>query len=178
MAGVTSEMLGAMRVTVGYLGEREQHAWWTSAFFTASSRAFLEPVFPRTMLLAQCTGVAAAAAITHDDRIGIGDVFHLFRLPEDLEQAIHAVLQVPEVAARIAPLATTEGAALAFLRQHAGDPAQHRDGPVRVGGTLDLRRPGAWRQAAALYLGAFEAGAQVFPFFADRESGTAARARA
>lgn len=160
--------LASIRIVVGYLGERDNHGWWPSSFFSPSSRAFLEPVFPRTMLLAQSAGIAAAAAITHDDRIGTGEVFHLFRLPEDVEQRIHALLHDQEVAARIAPLTAGLEAARTFLHRHAAEGVELRDGPVRVGGIADLREPGAWGPAVALYLGAFETGSQSFPFFADR----------
>jgi len=36
-----------LRLIVGFLGERAQCAWWPTAFYEASSRQFLEPVFPR-----------------------------------------------------------------------------------------------------------------------------------
>jgi hypothetical protein len=86
------ESLAALRTLVGFLGEREQFAWWPSAFFAPGSQAFLLPLFARTRLLAQCNGVTQAAALVHDDRIGVGQVYHLFRLPEDMEQAIHRFL--------------------------------------------------------------------------------------
>lgn len=69
-----------LRVAVGYLGEKDQNGWWTSSFLSPTSKPFLSPVFPRTFALAQLHGVTAAAAAVHDDRIGVGDVFHLFRL--------------------------------------------------------------------------------------------------
>lgn len=66
------QQLAILRTVVGYLGERDQSAWWQSSFFGPSSRAFLQPIFARTELLAQYNGVTRAAALVHDDRIGVG----------------------------------------------------------------------------------------------------------
>ena len=81
--------LATLRLLVGFLGEKDHFAWWQSSFFAPGSNAFLAPVFPRTQLLAQYEGVTRAASLQHDDRIGVGDVCHLFRLPEDVEQGLH-----------------------------------------------------------------------------------------
>jgi hypothetical protein len=40
----------------------------------------------------QCNGETHAAALVHDERIGVGNVYHLFRLPEEMEQGIHQKL--------------------------------------------------------------------------------------
>ena len=50
-----------MRLLVGFLGERAQCAWWPTAFYEASSKLFLEPVFSKTSRLAQYHGVLEAA---------------------------------------------------------------------------------------------------------------------
>src|SRR5215212_10212064 len=60
------EALTTLRTVVGYLGERDQFAWWQSSFFAPTSRAFLAPVFGRTQALAQYAGVSRAAALVHD----------------------------------------------------------------------------------------------------------------
>src|SRR6266498_2626769 len=102
MESVQLEAFAAMRAVVGFLGEREQYAWWQSSFFSAQNRAFLAPVFGRTQLLAQAMGVTRAASLVHDERIGVGRVFHLFRLPEDVEERVHQTIQQPAVAQRVA----------------------------------------------------------------------------
>ena len=68
-----------MRMLVGFLGERAQHAWWPTAFYEPSSRHFLEPVFVKTARLAQYHGVVEAARRLHDEHLSVGS-FHLFRL--------------------------------------------------------------------------------------------------
>ena len=128
--------LAQYRFTIGYLGEREQFGWWQSAFFSTSSRAFLDPVFPRTRFVAQCHGVTLAAARVHDERIGVGRVYHLFRLPEEMEQGIHQVLHDPELAGLAQANLANKDAALQALRQLAVEQAQPGLGPTRIGPSL------------------------------------------
>ncbi len=162
------EHIALLRASVGYLGEREQYAWWQSTFFAPGSRAFLAPTFGRTHELAQYRGVTRAAALIHDERIGVGRVYHLFRLPEDLEQAIHRIVQTPVVGKRITELVAHRDVALAYLRTEARSAASVSVGPFEIGPARDLRAWRSWRAVAAQYLGAFEAGAGVYPYFTDR----------
>jgi hypothetical protein len=152
----------------GYLGEREQFGWWQSAFFGLGSQAFLTPVFGRTLLLAQASGVTRSAAAIHDERIGVGSVYHLFRLPEDLEQGIHRALHDPHLKARLSSLLRSREEAMAFLHGEAGEAASAEEGPVWVSAARDLAQPSHWRTVAAFYLRAFERGGEVYPYFADR----------
>jgi hypothetical protein len=161
------DLLISIRATVGYLGEKDQFAWWPSAFFGPSSNSFLAPVFARTQMLAQCAGVTRAAASVHDERIGVGRVYHLFRLPEDMEQTIHSALQTPALCQNLDNHVANKDAALAFLRQTAAPLRKPGVGPTLVGGLVDLRNLEHWRLVAAHYLHAFERGAEVFAYFAD-----------
>lgn len=162
------ETLAMCRAAAGYLGERAQHGWWSSGFFEPSSRAFLAPVFGRTIVLAQCSGVTQAAALVHDERIGVGRVYHLFRLPEDVEQGIHQALQRPAVIQRIATLVTSTEAAVQHLREIGRTTSAAHIGPMRIGDARSMRDAGAWRAVAAQYAHAFTTGNPVFPFFADQ----------
>lgn len=81
-----------LRTAVGVLCERAEFGYCSSKFSSTEAEAFLSPVFPRARFLACLTGVTAAAARAHDARIGIGNVYHLFRLPEDVEQGIHELV--------------------------------------------------------------------------------------
>ena len=159
--------LATLRILVGYLGECEHFAWWQSAFFASGSQAFLAPLFARTQLLAQCNGVTRAAGLIHDERIGVGHVYHLFRLPEDMEQGLHGVLNDDEACGHIETRLANRETALASLRELAGRQEIASMGPTRVGATSNLRSMDAWTVAAAHYLHAFEHGSQVYPYFAD-----------
>lgn len=80
MQAADFEQIAAIRAAVGYLGEKDQAGWWSSSFFASTGSAFLSPIFPRTQVVAQCQGVSGAASKIHDERIGVGNVYHLFRL--------------------------------------------------------------------------------------------------
>lgn len=163
------EHLAVLRAVVGFLGEKSQHHWWASAFFAPESDAFLSPVFPRTEMLARCHGATQAAALVHDVRIGVGRVFHLFRLPEDMELGIHEALHDKAVVERIeAAVANTE-AATSFLRESASEEGTSGKGPVSVGASEDLRDSNSWGAVAEHYATAFGSGTMIFPFFTDKE---------
>ncbi len=157
--------LAILRIVVGYLGEKEQYDWWTSSFFSEGSDAFLSPVFSRTMLLAQCTGVSKAATLIHDERIGIGDVYHLFRLPEELAQGIHQTLQDPELSQEIAAITENQTSALDYLQQNVEIPSNDEIGPVRIGDRSALFNMDQWDNVRAYYAKAFSNGEQIFPYF-------------
>ena len=162
------QVLATLRAIVGYLGERDHAGWWQSAFFAPGSAAFLAPVFSRTQTLAQCTGVTRAAAAVHDERIGVGHVYHLFRLPEDVEQRIHTELHDPELTRTIGEAVASKDNAIQYLRDQRGSAEGAGVGPVRVGDLHDLRAEERWRDVAAEYLRAVEAGVEIYPYFADR----------
>ncbi len=157
------EKLAKLRIIIGYLGEREQFGWWQSSFFTQGSSAFLAPLFSRTQVLAQCSGVTQAAALIHDERIGVGSVYHLFRLPEDMEQAIHKTLRET-----ILPDAVkNKEAALNDLRKFASKPDNGSEGPVLLGAKSSLLELSSWQNVCGLYLEAFDRGIKIYPYFAE-----------
>jgi len=63
-------------------------------------------MFSRTARLAQYNGVREAARQLHDKYSGIGNVIHVFRLPEEVEQDLQQlILNAPdEWFAEIIPL--------------------------------------------------------------------------
>lgn len=162
------ESLATLRAVVGYLGEREQYGWWQSSFFAPFSEAYLAPVFPRSALAARCHGATRAACIAHDEHIGVGNVYHLFRLQEGIEQGIHRILHEPDACTRIAAPVADRDRAMRYLQSTAGDIAAPGVGPTRVGALADLGQREPWRAVAAHYAEAFAAGSHVYPYFADR----------
>jgi hypothetical protein len=161
------KQLALLRIAVGLLGEQVQPRWWISTFCGANGKAFLAPVFPRTQVLAQLHGVSAAAAIVHDDHIGVGNAFHLFRLPEDLEQEIHGVAS-GEAVGEISDVMHSADSAMQFIKNSAARVCKDAVGPVKVGQMTSLREASSWRDVAAFYLSAFEGHKETFPFFSDR----------
>lgn len=109
-----AQTIAELRVLVGYLGE-QQPTWWTSQFFSPTAIAFLGPVFTRTSALAQYQGVTAAAARRHEEHIGEGRTYHLFRLPEIFEQSSAAVFSDKDFEASVRALVTSRDQALTHL---------------------------------------------------------------
>ena len=157
--------LAKLRTVIAYLGEHEQFSWWHSSFFSPGGRTFLSPVFAKTHVMAQCVGASQAAALVHDERIGVGDVYHLFRLPEDIEQRLHATLADVKVSDEISSFVGSRENALAYMRTQARAIRTPGVGPVRIGNAEDMRSPNSWKIIAAHYLDAFEHAAQSYPYF-------------
>lgn len=161
-------VIAELRIIVGYLGEKGQGNWWTSEFFSATASAFLAPIFNRSLFLAQYQGATAAAAKVHDEAIGVGRIFHLFRLPIGLEQASADALNDTAFVQTIqARLASRE-----LALEHLGDLAKREEfaspGPVSIGQMsqdlkVDLQR------AAGFYSAAFTSGIQTFPYVREVE---------
>lgn len=158
-----------LRFLVGYLGERSQANWWPSEFLAKQSEAFLAPVFPKAWLLAKLSGVTEAARRVHDERIGVGRVFHLFRIPETIEQRCFEIVQAPPVIGGVGKVLNCAETVAATLKDLAKTAWFAEEGPVRVGKKSDLDKPDWISRVAGLYAGAFEGGFQTFPYFTDEE---------
>jgi hypothetical protein len=118
---------------------------------------FLEPVFPKTARLAQYHGITEAARRLHDEHIGVGSVFHLFRLPEEAEQGIHSALLDANREDR--------DAALHALAEIAGGTRHASEGPTSVGALKDVFTAGAVEVIARSYLAAFRGHVRTYPYF-------------
>lgn len=151
-----------LRVLVGYLGERQQSNWWPSSFLDRTSEAFLTPVFGHAVANARVTGLTEAARRVHDDAIGVGRAFHLFRLPETLEQELHRTM----AASGNAAVVETAEAALEELKTLSSGEIAVKPGPVHVG-PLNMLGDARWvPEVAGHYHAAFTAGVPSFPYFA------------
>ncbi len=152
-----------IRMLVGFLGERAQCAWWPTAFYESSSRLFLEPVFSKTSRLAQYHGVLEAARRLHDEHLSVGS-YHLFRLPEEVEQDLHAIVQssVGEELASQIPL--NKDAALDALKRLAATGSASSEGPTAVGSIKDIDSTDTPKAIAATYLSAFARDAKAYPY--------------
>jgi hypothetical protein len=160
--------ISEMRVLVGYLGERDQYGWWSSEFFSDTAAAFLAPIFNRSLFLARYQGATAAAAKVHDEAIGVGRIYHLFRLPIGLEQAsadaLNDAVFVQTVQARLA----NRDLALARLAELAKKAESASPGPVSLGQMTQDLVPELQR-AAGFYCAAFTSGIQTFPYVREAE---------
>ncbi len=162
-------MIGAiltMRFAVGLLGEKEQAGWWPSSFMSPTSSAFLRPVFGANIMQARYQGIVEAGKRVHDERIGVGRVFHLFRLPEATEQRLFDALSSTE--REVATGALSPEAANEQLSVLAVALTEAKQGPISIGSADDLGKPDWLKVAASLYAAAFAAGVQCFPYFSEK----------
>lgn len=153
-----------MRTLVAFLGERAQHNWWSSMFMSAAGAPVLAHPFPRTVHLAQYHGAVEAARKTHDELIGVGQVLHLFRAPDEVEQDLHAMV-LQGAPSALAPVVLTREAALAQLIEMGSPPSSPIVGPVLVGEPSELLVNDAVQKTAGIYAAAFTSGQRAYPYF-------------
>lgn len=156
--------LAILRTLVGYLGEKEQLAWWDSNFLSSIGLQFLQINFPRTALSAAIHSTAEAARRLHDQRIGKSGVYHLFRLPAALEEDVHHTILDPALALS-ADLIKDRETALGWLKDHAAPDSTAAGGAVLLGSIRDIQQPLLLEQLAALYHLAFLTNTPCFPYF-------------
>lgn len=152
-----------MRLIVGFLGERPQFAWWTTSFFGDYSLRSLEFVTPKTSLLAQYHGVVEAARKLHDEHLNVGS-YHLFRLPEEVEQDLHAMMQSGVGTELAEQIPQDKDAALAALRTLAGAIPSAAVGPTAVGNIDQVSASETLKSIAGTYVSAFSQNAQTYPY--------------
>lgn len=153
-----------MRLLVGFLGEKSQLNWWPTTFIGSSSNLFLSPVFPRTTLLSQYHGILEAARRVHDERIGVGSVFHLFRLPEAYEHDLHALISDGGFSLPLVSFANKDSALAALQKIAVGDTPPN-EGPVKLGNAQDIMTSGAIRDISRCYVAAFGQGLTSYPYY-------------
>lgn len=149
------------RVLVGFLGERAQFGWWPTAFYESSGRLFLKPIFSRTPQVAQYHGVVEAARRLHDEHLSVG-TYHLFRLPEEIEQDLHVLVQAAAEDWSPAALCRDKQTALTALADMAGAAEKSGPGPISIGHVRDITDH--LTEIASVYLSAFSSNAQAFPY--------------
>lgn len=151
-----------LRLIVGFLGERGQFAWWPTAFYESSSRQFLEPVFSKTFHLAQYHGVVEAARLLHDEHLSVGS-FHLFRLPEEIEEDLHALTLGNAGDSTLSELVSSKDA-MGGLNSIARDSNVMGEGPTVVGKINELNTAKVIQGIASAYLSAFSKGRRSYPY--------------
>lgn len=146
---------------MGFLGERAQFGWWPTAFYEPSGRLFLEPIFSKTPQVAQYHGVIEAARRLHDEHLSVG-TYHLFRLPEEMEQDLHVLVQSKVEKLALADICQNKQAALDAITDIAGSATKGGVGPVSIGNVGEVRDRLA--EMASVYRSAFLSDAQSFPY--------------
>jgi hypothetical protein len=154
-----------LRLAIGLLGEKEHANWWPSLWFTSNATAFLSPIYGDRTDIARYHGLVEAARRVHDSRIGVGRVFHLFRLPETWERRLHSAVTAQGMIGNAASIHTRENAEA--LLTEIGNKVEASAGPIRVGSGRDLDGRAWLKTVAGHYLAAFRGSQQTFPYFAE-----------
>ena len=156
--------LTRLRTCVAFLGEKDQENWWPSSFLSQSGAAFLTPVFPKTTQLARVNGASAAAQAIHDEHIGVGDVFHLFRLPENIE---HDIAQSLTKESSITDSFKSDEAAYACIEELSTGDVTEGIGPLLIN-QCEVNHD-ALAQMASAYLAGFRNNQAVYPYCRGKE---------
>jgi hypothetical protein len=152
-----------LRVAVAFLGERRNRKWWDTDFLSEVGRQYFQLIFPRTALQASIHSASAAALKFHDERIGVGRVFHLFRMDYDTEFRLHRLALEIDPAQLTSLLET--GAAIAHLKATA-QKVTPSPGPINVGRKEDALKMNSISKLAGYYLAATQSDQLALPYFA------------
>jgi len=164
MNNQTIRMIGELRVIVGFLGERSQLDWWGSNFLGNSSAAFLMHPYPRTTLLAQYHGVCEAALLVHDEYIGVGKSYHLYRLPDSIERDIANSIQDQSLSEKLSLSIKSTESAMTALQTLADSTQENSEGPVSIGTFDDESLASLITTMAAHYFQALSGNYKCFPY--------------
>jgi len=160
------EDLITLRAIVGFLGEKPQFGWWGTDFLGETGQKFLSIIFPRTAFSAGVNSVTEAARRLHDSRIGKGRVYHLFRMPEMIEQLVHKRLADFEPSILMPSLKTKESA-LEKLQSMSDSSQGAGEGPVQLGTAKNILQLTSLKSIAKQYADAFENDKQTLPYFTE-----------
>ena len=160
-----SSTLLQLRLLVGFLGERPQCGWWPTSFFGDYSLRSLEFVTPRTPALAQYHGVVEAARRVHDEHLNVG-CYHLFRLPEEVEQDLHHLMRTETGRSLTVQATRDRDSSLALIGGLAstGEGFAAPAGPVCVGEIDPLDAAAVISVIASHYQHAFSQGGKAYPY--------------
>ena len=161
------ELIVEARFLVGFLGEKEQSNWWGSSFLSKPSSAFLTPVFPKTTKIAQFHGISEAAKRVHDEHIGLGRNYHLYRLPDSIERSLANTLSDTNVAASILENISDSDTAMFSLSKLCTKSDEMEEGPIAVGDFSDDKLGELVKQSLSHYLRAFQNDLKCFPYMRD-----------
>lgn len=157
-----------LRLIVGFLGEKDQLGWWPSSFFALGSQSFLLPIFGKTPHVARYAGVSKAAALVHDDRIGLGNIYHLFRLPEHIERELSQLAADPRLGDLTQRMVGDSRGALENLQRMSARIADSPPGPVYIGSAEVMGLQHTWGSVATHYLSGVNNKVLITPYLAGR----------
>ena len=146
--------------------------WWKTQFLSTTGLSYLSRLYPRSSFAAAVRSAGRAAKAIHDSSIGVGNVFHLFRLPQQHERHLEEFVRAhgADLQDVFTPMLSQREQLLKAL-DDLGDTNSHTAlGPLRLGTLADLQTDGWTAACASAYANAFREGSKVFPYFEARKT--------
>jgi hypothetical protein len=156
--------ISELRLLVSFLGEQSQYGWWKTNLISSLGLRFMRTNFPRTNKTAALQAVGLAATKDHDQKIGMGCVYHLFRLPYEMDQALHltSISAEEEIS-----FPENKEEALNRMAIVADEVLNVSPGPCQIGTKKTIRSAFGVQEIAKHYRSAFLSNIQCYPYFAD-----------
>ncbi len=119
-----------LRALVLALGETNKPAWWRTEFMNETGLRFLERLYPRSVLQAALHAAGKSSCEIHDQAIGRSGVYHLYRLPGNLESAIRDCLVADGFLGELRPFSGDSEKLVHALTEMGGSVAKPAPGDV------------------------------------------------
>jgi hypothetical protein len=152
-------ILARLRLSVLAAGEALPDKYWDSKGLSTTGQGDLIAIFPRTSLLAAMTHATELARAHHDKQTRASGVYHLFRLPTDIETAIHH-----EMIESIPNDYDVQTNLWSEIDELPKTDVEAEEGSINLN-TLDLSTTKAISKLAATYKSAMDTGLTCIPFF-------------
>lgn len=150
-----------LRLQVAYQGEQAPSPWWSTSCLSDDAELDFRALFGDAAPMVAWQISMQSACDEHDKRIS-GMDYHLFRLPEGLEEAIyHLGLRLPVNIAQAWLDRKSE------LASFGGSSPLSVNGPQQVGDSTSLLDGTALTTLRNIYAQAFETNTQAYPYFVD-----------
>jgi hypothetical protein len=156
-----------LRILVLALGEAHMSGWWKTQFLSVTGLSYLNRLYPRSSFAAAVRSASRAAKAAHDSSIGVGNVFHLFRLPQQHERRLEEFVRAhgTDLPQAFEPMLNQREQLLKSLDDLGGVVSPTARGPLRLGTLADLQTDDWIAACASAYAAAFRDGSKVFPYF-------------
>ncbi|MBT8036117.1 MAG: BrxE family protein [Verrucomicrobiae bacterium] len=154
-----SATLASLRLSVLASGESLPSKYWDSSGLNQTAQTDLRMIFPRTSITAAATHAEKLAQTHHDKHTRASGVFHLFRLPTNIEASIHR-----EMIHSIPNDLDVQANLWSELADLPKADTSAEEGPVHLG-ELNLSKPKDIAKIAYAYKAAFDAGLNCIPYF-------------
>lgn len=147
-----------LRYLITLLGEN--YNWWPAKVISGKGEEFLDYILPKTKKSAVHQLATEISRLEHDKVIGAGR-YHIFRLPQKLEEEIFIELKTQHNNLKIIPEVELMKELLEMSSSISITPAK---GPLMVGTHNELHDNSVFQSIARHYYEAFKSGYKTYPY--------------